>query len=163
MHEFLLIREFTDLLKKEADEETSTDQVKTRQDILSALQSGLDHRLPLVPFHTRLSFKTKPAALSDPPASVDPSTISSRNFVKFYEWLLSTRKYLAGLEEVNDRDVDTRLAVLVCKMDEHLQRLTTLQEKSWESEKVEAGLYGTQPELENGPSVYDPGEPLRVA
>ena len=134
---------------------------KARQDVLSALESGLDLRIALVPASTRLVFITTPAALTDPAAPVEPSTHASRNFLEFYEWLASTRRYLATLGDVGDRNVDTCLAILLCKVDNRLKSLAEMMRQQWEVEKVEAGLYGLASKQDAGPVVYDPCKKLK--
>lgn len=131
--------------------------VKTRREILSALQSGLDHRLQLIPRDFRLSFASLPTSVDEPPASVATSSRLSLVFTEVDEWLTSTRLYLATLQDVRDRDVDNQLATLLCKVDEHARRLADLRLRCWEQEKVDAGLYGLE-SAESGITVIDPGK-----
>lgn len=139
---------------------TDARAVTSRKEVLSALQSGLDHRLQLIPSGTRVSFATKPASVDDPAPAVAPSSRPSLNFIEVYEWLKTTRIYLATLKDVQDHDVDNQLAALLCKVDEHARRLTELQLRCWEQEKVEAGLYGLGG---SGLVIFDPGKSSYIA
>lgn len=134
--------------------------MKNRREILSSLQSGLDHRLRSIPRDVRLNFTAQPTAVDEPPAPIAPSTQHSLQFVEIYEWLKTTRLYLAKLQAVHDHDIDTQLAGLLCKVDEHVQRLTELQQRCWDQEKVDAGLYNLETrEDRGGLMIFDPGKP----
>lgn len=133
--------------------------VTNRKEVLSALQSGLDHRMKLLPSDVHVCFATEPTSIDDPPAPITPSTHASMTFIEVYEWLKTTRIYLATLSDVQDHDVDSQLAALLCKVDEHVRRLTELQLRCWEQEKVAAGLYGLRiGGAESGLVIFDPGK-----
>ncbi|OJT11998.1 hypothetical protein TRAPUB_11455, partial [Trametes pubescens] len=129
--------------------------VKTRRGILSSLQSGLAHRLPLIPSDARISFSHNPVSIDDPPAPIEPRTPHSRHFIEVYEWLKSSRRYLATLEDLQDRDVDAQLAALICKIDENTRRLEDLQRHWWAVMKVETGICGPDPVRQGGPMIFD--------
>ncbi|OJT15383.1 hypothetical protein TRAPUB_8050 [Trametes pubescens] len=131
-------------------------ELKGRLNLLSALQSGLDHRRRLVPFNSKLAFTRPPVTLEEPPAPIDACTQEAQDFLEFYNWLQSTRLHLASCADTQDRDLDTQLASLLRAVQEHIDKLKSMIKHAWELEKVEAGLYGLDSAQHRGPVVVHP-------
>ncbi|KAI0646436.1 hypothetical protein C8Q79DRAFT_926401 [Trametes meyenii] len=136
---------------------TCNEDIKARRDLLSTLQSGLHHRLRLVPSDIPLVFMVKPTSLYDPMPPLDPSTHTSLSFIEVEEWIVTTRQYLAGLKEVQDREVDILSALLLGKLYDERQRLIDIRRRRWDTEKIAAGLYQLESHTETGPIIFDPG------